>query len=70
MKKIRENFWKASIGNFITGVLSADLLLPAKDNEVPLHWVTGRVTETHTQNDDVFRVCKVETGISTRYGQL
>ena len=40
------------------------ICLLADDNEVPLLWVTGRVTESYTWNDGIVGVCQVQTPIS------
>ena len=38
-----------------------DLVLLAEDNEAPLQWKIGRVTEVYKGNDNIVRVCKVKT---------
>ena len=78
MKKIQDDFWKFWKRDYLTElqvrkkwfqngpeILVGDLVLLAEDNQPPLHWKTGRVTEVYEGNDNVVRVCKVKTPTTT-----
>ena len=78
MKKIQDDFWNFWKRDYLTElqvrkkwfqngpeISVGDLVLLAEDNQPPLHWKTGRVTEVYEGNDNVVRVCKVKTPTTT-----
>ena len=78
MKKIQDDFWKFWKRDYLTElqvrkkwfqngpeISVGDLVLLAEDNQPPLHWKTGRVTEVYEGNDNVVRVFKVKTPTTT-----
>ena len=74
LKVIQEKFWKSWKRDYLTElqmrkkwllkgpeIAIGDLVLLAEDNEAPLQWKIGRVTEVYKGNDNIVRVCKVKT---------
>ena len=71
--KIQYDFWKLWKENltevqvrkrlFHNGpeISVADIVLPAKDNQPPLHRKIGRGTNIKERNDKFLRLCKVKT---------
>ena len=78
LKVIQEKFWKSWRKDYLTElqirkkwllkgpeIAIGDLVLLAEDNEAPLHWKIGRVTEVYKGNYNIVSVCKVKTQISS-----